>query len=130
MIKKAKWLIKEVNLRVKYKMTKDCIFCKIVNGEIKSKILAEDEMVIAINDINPVARIHVLIIPKNHIDSVLTLKKSDGEILISMFDLAKKLVSDVNLQAFRLTFNGGKFQHVSHVHMHLLAGSKIEWEKL
>lgn len=130
MLKKAKWAIKETALRFKYMTSKDCIFCKIVKGEIKSKILAENEDAIAINDVNPVAKVHVLIIPKKHIDSALTIGTSDGEILVKMFDLAKNMVSEMSLEAFRLTFNGGKFQHVPHVHMHLLAGSKIEWEKL
>ena len=130
MIKKTKWLIKEASLRVKYMTSKDCIFCKIVNGEIKSKILTENERVIAINDVNPVAKVHVLIFPKKHIDSVLTIDVSDGDILVDMFDLAKNLVYKMNLEAFRITFNGGKFQHVGHLHMHLLAGSKIEWGRL
>lgn len=130
MIKKAKWVIKEAKLRLKYMTSKNCIFCKIVNEEIRSTIVAENEMAIAINDINPVAKVHVLIIPKKHIDSVLAIKDVDGQILVGIFDLAKERVASLNLEAFRLTFNGGKFQHVGHLHMHLLAGSKIEWEKL
>ena len=130
MLKKAKWVVGEAKLRIKYMTSRDCIFCKIVKGEIRSKILEENERVIAINDVNPVAKVHILIFPKDHVDSVLTLKNDDGEKLIGMMDLAKKLVNKMNLDAFRLTFNGGKFQHVGHVHMHLLAGSKIEWEKL
>lgn len=130
MIKKAKWVIKEAKLRIKYKMTKDCIFCKITNGEIKSKIIAQNEGAIAIYDINPVAKVHLLIFPKKHIDSVLTVGKNDGDALVDMMDLAKILVEKLKLEAFRLSFNGGKFQHIGHIHMHLLAGSKIEWEKL
>ena len=130
MIKKAKWAIKEAGLRIKYMTMKDCIFCKIVNGEIKSKIVAENQEAIAINDINPVAKVHILIVPKKHIDSVLTIDQKDSGVIIEMFNIAKKLVLKMKLEAFRLTFNGGKFQHVSHLHMHLLAGSKIEWEKL
>lgn len=130
MIRKAKWVIKEAKLRIKYMTTKDCIFCKIQSGEIKSSVIAENDGAFAINDINPVAKVHVLIIPKKHIDSVLTLESADGNSLIAMFDLARELTKKLGLEAFRLSFNGGKFQHVAHVHMHLLAGSKIEWEKL
>lgn len=111
-------------------MAKDCIFCKMASGEIKSSVIAENDEAFAVNDINPVAKVHLLIIPKKHIDSVLTLKREDGQVLLAMFDLASELTRNLELEAFRLTFNGGKFQHVAHVHMHLLAGSKIDWERL
>lgn len=124
------WKIKEANLRIKYKMAKDCLFCQIVEGKLKSKIIAENSGAIAINDINPVAKVHVLIIPKKHIDSVLTINNQDGEVLVGMMELVKSLTEELRLEAFRATFNGGKFQHVGHLHMHLLSGSKIEWEKL
>lgn len=71
-----------------------------------------------------------MIIPKKHIDSVLTLQNEDGDDLIRMYKMAKEIVKKENLSAFRLSFNGGKFQHVPHLHMHLLAGSKIDWRKL
>lgn len=130
MIKKAKWAIKEAKLRIKYMLNKDCIFCKIVSGEMKSNVISQNDVAIAINDVNPVAKVHVLIIPKKHIDSVLTVSGTDGKDLTGMLDLAKERVASLELEAFRLTFNGGKFQHVPHLHLHLLAGSKIEWEKL
>ena len=130
MIRKAKWAIKEAKLRISYKMAKDCLFCKILKGEIISEIIAQNEGAFAIYDINPVAKVHILIVPKKHIDSVLTFKKTDGEVLVAMFDLAGDLVKKMGLDAFRLSFNGGRFQHVGHLHMHLLAGSKIDWERL
>lgn len=123
-------MAKEGVLRVKYMTTSDCIFCKIVTGDIPSKKIFEDGLVVAFPDINPVAKVHVLIIPKKHIGSALEIKKDNGEDLVAMFDAANKIVSDMKLEAFRLSFNGGKFQHVPHLHMHLLAGSKIEWSKL
>lgn len=109
---------------------KDCIFCKIVSGDIKSNIILDTEKVIAIPDINPVADVHILIVPKKHIESVVSIIDNDGPILVEMMDLAKKLVEKNKISAYRLTFNGGKFQHVAHLHMHFLAGSKIEWSKL
>lgn len=130
MIAKAKWLVKEAKLRVNYMTTKDCIFCKIVKGEIKSKPIFETELTLALNDINPVAQVHILIVPKAHIDSVLTIDKGHEKSIMDLFRVAKKIASDKKLDAFRLTFNGGKFQHVPHLHMHLLAGGKIEWNKL
>ena len=101
---------------------KDCIFCKIVKGEIPSKPLLENESVLAINDINPVAAVHILIIPKVHIDSVLTMGDGDAGVIIEMHKAAQKLVAKLKLSTFRLAYNGGKYQHVPHLHMHLLAG--------
>ncbi|HSX18834.1 MAG TPA: HIT domain-containing protein [Candidatus Saccharimonadales bacterium] len=130
MIKKTKWLLKEARLRVSYMMSKDCIFCKIVSGEIKSKPVFETDSVLAIVDINPIASVHILIMPKVHIDSVLTISKDDGGVIIEMFDVAKKLVEKEKLKAFRIAFNGGVYQHVPHLHMHLVAGKTIHWSKL
>ena len=130
MLKKAKWLIKEAQLRIIYMISKDCIFCKIISGGIKSEILMESENSVAFADINPVAKIHILIVPKKHIESVETITNNDGTILADMVDVARKLVIKHKISEYRLTFNGGKFQHVPHLHMHLLAGSKIEWGKL
>lgn len=130
MLKTAKFLAKEAVLRAKYIMEKDCLFCKMMAGEVKTKPLMETNKVLVIHDINPVADTHILIIPKKHIDSVLTIESDDSEDLIAMFKVAKKLVEVNSLSAFRLSFNGGKFQHVPHLHMHLIAGSKVEWSKL
>lgn len=127
---RVKWLIKEAQLRIKYMTNKDCIFCKIISKEIKSKIISETSLAIAIPDINPVAETHILIVPKKHIDSLGTIDGDDGPILVEMMGVAKKLVEKNKIAGYRLTFNGGKFQHVPHLHMHLLAGSKIEWSKL
>ena len=117
-------------MRVTYKMAKDCIFCKIVKGQIKSQFIGENERAVAINDLNPVSSLHILIFPKKHIDSVLTVSEDDGVDLVAMHSLAQDLVSARKLDAFRLAYNGGRFQHIPHLHMHLLAGGKIEWKKL
>ena len=130
MLKKTKWLVKEASLRLKYMTSKTCIFCKIVRREIKSPLVFESEKVVAFADINPVADTHILIVPKKHIESVSAVKDSDGGDLVEMFDVAKTLVDNSKLSAYRLTFNGGRYQHVSHLHMHLLAGDKIQWNKL
>ena len=110
--------------------TKDCIFCKLANGEIKTQPILETAKTLAIADVNPVAPVHLLIIPKRHIESVLTIDDSCAGDMIDMFEVSKKLVQLQKLNAFRLTFNGGKYQHVPHLHLHLLAGGKIEWSKL
>ena len=109
---------------------KDCIFCKLASGEIKTQPVLETDKTLAIADINPVAPVHLLIIPKKHIESVLTIDESVAGDMIDMFKVSKELVNLKKLDAYRLTFNGGKYQHVPHLHMHLLAGGKIEWSKL
>ncbi len=130
MIKKVKFLAKEAVLRARYIMDKDCIFCKIVAGEVKTKLLWESDMVLAIADVNPIADVHILIIPKRHIASVLTIKEDDGKELVEMYNAAAQLVEERKLSGFRLVFNGGKLQHVPHLHMHLTDGGKVDWKKL
>ena len=130
MLNKTKWLVKEAKLRIKYMTVKDCIFCKIARGEIATKLVLETESVIAFSDINPVASVHILIVPRRHIESVVTIKSEDASWIIDMFSVAKKIAKDMSLDAFRLAFNGGRYQHVLHLHMHLLAGGSVEWSKL
>lgn len=110
--------------------TKDCIFCKIISGEIKSQPVFETKTVIAVDDINPVSEVHIIIIPKRHIESVLTVGANDTKDIMDMFGVAQKLVAQKKLTAFRLAYNGGSNQHVPHLHWHLLSGDKIKWSKL
>src|SRR3990167_8050394 len=130
MIKKAKWFVKEAQLRIRYMTIKDCIFCRIINGEIKKQFLMETKGVVAFEDINPVAAVHILIVPKKHIESTATIAKEDEGDVAQLFKVATNLASEKKLDAYRLTFNAGRYQHVPHLHMHLLAGGKIEWSKL
>ncbi len=127
---KIKWFVKEARLRIKYMVSKDCIFCKIVNGEMGTKFLARRGKTVAFADINPVASVHILIVPKKHIESAEAVGIADGADLADMFSVAAKIVREKGIDAYRLTFNGGRYQHVPHLHMHLLSGKKIEWEKL
>lgn len=110
--------------------TRDCLFCKLVAGEIKTTKVFETDMVVAVNDINPVAETHIVIIPKKHIESVMTVTKADADDLVAIFEVGQKLVNDRKLSAFRFAFNGGSYQHVPHLHMHILAGGSVKWEKL
>lgn len=109
---------------------KDCLFCKIIKGEIKTDVVLETDKAIAFNDINPVSEVHVVIVPKKHIDSVISTTEADALDLVAMHEIARKLVENQKLASFRLAYNGGGFQHVPHLHMHLLAGKKVEWGKL
>lgn len=130
MLKTAKFYAKEAALRFKYMTTKGCLFCKLVAGEIKTDKVMETDDVVAVNDINPVASIHIVIIPKRHIESVLTVGSGDASDIIKMMKIAQKIVDDRQLDAFRLAFNGGRYAHVPHLHMHLISGGSVKWNKL
>ena len=107
----------------------DCIFCKIANKEINTELVYENEKVVAFKDINPKAPIHILIIPKKHIETAMDITEEDKDIISDMYkairEIAKKL--DIDEKGFRIITNckedGG--QEVMHLHMHLLAGKKL-----
>ena len=100
---------------------KDCIFCKIASKETPVTIEAESENVIAFKNIAPVADTHILIIPKKHVATFLDL--ANENLIQEMSLLVTKLITDKKLESgYKLVFNGGKYQHVSHVHWHLLGG--------
>lgn len=110
---------------------KDCLFCKISNGDIPATIIHEDELVIAFNDINPKAPHHVLIIPRKHIATINDLTDDDTELAGHMIQTAKKIAAELGIadNGYRLVFNcnsdGG--QEVYHIHLHLLGGCKQTW---
>ncbi|MCX7694557.1 MAG: histidine triad nucleotide-binding protein [Caloramator sp.] len=108
----------------------DCIFCKIANNEIPASKVYEDENVIAFKDINPVAPVHILIIPKKHYESVLEID-TEGNILNNIFKVAKIIAQQMNLidEGFRLVTNTGEKagQTVKHIHFHLLGGRDFQW---
>lgn len=107
----------------------DCLFCKIANKEIPSEIIQEDDKFITFKDIKPVAPLHLLIVPKQHIDSVNNLELEDKELIGELFILAKKIAKDQGVAdtGYRLTFNVGKDagQTVDHLHLHLIGGEKL-----
>jgi len=108
----------------------DCIFCKIVNKEIPSKIVFENEDFISFEDIHPSAPVHVLIVPRKHIGNIDELEEDDtllaGKMIIFAQKLARKLKTAEN--GYRLIFNvksdGG--QTVNHIHLHLIGGKKLD----
>lgn len=106
----------------------NCIFCKIIKKEIPKEFTYESDTLVVFPDINPVADIHILIIPKEHIGGIGDLRSGHGELLSEIYQTVNKLVVDNNLQnnAYRVVVNGGKAQHVPHLHFHLLGG---KWYK-
>ncbi len=100
----------------------DCIFCKIASKKIETDIVAETENVIVFHDREPSAEKHFLVVPKKHIPDFLEL--TDNEVFWEMSHVMRKLISDNNLSGsgYKVLFNGGYYQHVPHVHWHLLGG--------
>jgi histidine triad (HIT) family protein len=111
-------------------VNKDCLFCRIAAGEIPSDIVFENERIVAFRDINPVAPVHVLVIPKEHIASMAHLKEEHqalmGEIMTSIQKLAEQEKLD---DGFRVVVNTGRDggQTVSHLHFHLIGGRGLQW---
>ena len=107
----------------------DCVFCKIVKGEIPSNKVYEDEEILAFYDINPIAKIHVLVIPKMHIESLLDLKEDHKELLFHIFEKINKVAEIVGVDktGFRVISNVGKDagQAVKHLHFHILGGEEL-----
>lgn len=107
---------------------KDCLFCKIISGEISGQKVYEDENCIAFNDISPKAPIHILVVPKIHTEAVHTIK-SDENIGNNLFAAVAKIVKEQNLEdnGYRLIINSGKNggQTVPHLHIHILGGNVL-----
>lgn len=112
-------------------MQQDCIFCKIAAKEIPVQPIYEDEQLIAFPDINPAAPVHVLIIPKKHIASILEIEPEDQIVMGQMLSAIKRIAEQVGLadEGFRVVMNtkenGG--QTVHHLHCHILGGRAMTW---
>jgi histidine triad (HIT) family protein len=110
-------------------MNQDCIFCKIISGQIPSKIIEETDDIIVIKDIQPKALVHYLIIPKKHIANIQSCTSQDQALLGSMLLMAQKLSQSLaGSQEFKLISNNGASvgQSVFHIHMHFLSGSSFQ----
>lgn len=109
----------------------NCIFCKIVNKELSSEILYEDEYSLAFRDINPQAPVHILVIPKKHIRSLVEMDENDkgiiGHLIYTAKDLATRL--GISNKGFRMIVNSGleSGQSVWHLHFHVMGGRKMLW---
>lgn len=110
-------------------MSDNCLFCKIINGEIPSDKLYEDEDVFAFRDIAPQAPVHFLVIPKKHISGPAEVASDDEQVMGKVIRIADKLAHDEGIQQYRLVFNNGEEagQTVFHVHMHVLGGRNMGW---
>jgi histidine triad (HIT) family protein len=108
----------------------DCIFCKIANKEIPSQIIYEDDSVLAFNDIEPQAPVHVLVVPKKHIKDITSLSEADFNIIDKIFKAINKIAQEKGIDdGFRIVNNCGEKggQSVHHLHFHLLGGRQMQW---
>ena len=108
-------------------MHADCLFCKIIQKELPSTIVFEDEEVIAFKDIHPMAATHLLFIPKEHIESVLTLDESTKNVPSMLIWKAREFAASHGIPGYKLTFHCGREggQIVDHIHLHFMAEKKI-----
>ena len=111
------------------KVMEDCIFCKIINREIPSDIVYEDDEVIAFKDIRPVTPVHILVIPKKHISSLVELTEEDEAVIGKIYTVINKVAKDAGIleKGFRVIVNCGDDggQEVKHIHFHVLGGKKL-----
>lgn len=107
----------------------ECVFCRIIKKEIPTLVVYEDDQVLAFNDINPLAPVHILIIPKRHIESINDLEEKDAGIISHMILTAKKLAEDFDIspKGYKLLFRVGEWggQEVPHIHLHLIGGALL-----
>jgi len=107
----------------------DCIFCKIIKGEIPSKKVFENEEILAFNDINPAAPIHILVIPKKHIKSLVHMEVEDEIMVGKIYGVINKIAEEQGFkqEGYRVIVNCGENggQEVGHLHFHILAGIKL-----
>jgi len=112
-------------------MEKDCIFCKIVKKEIPAKIVYSDKDVLAFEDINPQAPIHIIIIPQKHIEKLAEINESDISLIGRMVFIATKIAKEKKISdsGYRLVLNCNRDagQTIFHIHLHLLGGRKFSW---
>jgi len=110
-------------------VAEDCIFCKIANKEISADEVWRDQDVVAFRDINPMAPVHVLVIPVSHIASLDQLQDQSlaGKLILTASELARKL--DIDESGYRVVINTGPEagQSVNHLHLHLLGGRSMSW---
>jgi histidine triad (HIT) family protein len=112
-------------------MAEDCLFCKIFAREISAKEVFRDEEIVAFEDIRPVAPVHVLVIPKQHISSVHDLTATHAALLARMVEVANRIADErkIDRDGYRLVINKGPQagQSVYHLHLHLLGGRAMSW---
>ncbi len=108
-----------------------CLFCRIVQGEVPSEKVHATEAVYAFRDINPAAPVHVLIVPRSHIDNAHVVERGHAEVVVEMLLVAQEIArsEQVDASGYRLVFNVGDdaLNSVPHLHLHLIGGRSMGW---
>lgn len=108
----------------------ECLFCNIVKNKLPTKVVYEDDLIMAFDDIQPLAPVHILIIPKAHIPSINDLKEEDAELVGKMVLVAKKIAEDKGIakDGYKLLFRTGGHgqQEIPHIHLHLIGGVQLK----
>lgn len=108
-----------------------CLFCRIVSGEVPARLVHQDEVVVAFNDVNPQAPTHLLVVPTQHIASAADLTEADAPLLGRLFDVAARLARQAGVaeSGYRMVANTGRDggQTIDHLHFHLLGGRPFGW---
>ena len=110
-------------------MSDDCLFCKIIKGEIPSDKVYEDDAIYAFRDIHPQAPVHFLVVPKKHIGGPAQIAEEDDQLIGRVIRIAGELADKEGIGDYRLVFNNGEGagQTVFHIHMHVLGGRAMTW---
>lgn len=113
------------------KLKTDCLFCKMIKKEVHCSIVKEDERILAFKDINPQAPVHIIIVPKVHIDKVSDLTKDTAVVMNDMTLAAAEIAKELKIEkdGFRLVVNCEEYggQTIYHIHMHMLGGRRMTW---
>ena len=109
----------------------DCLFCRIVAGQVPADVVHEGERTLAFRDINPQAPVHVLVIPRRHIDNAATVEAGDAEMVAELILTARTVAEQEGVLAsgYRLVFNVGEdaLNSVPHLHLHVVGGRRLGW---
>jgi histidine triad (HIT) family protein len=107
----------------------DCLFCKIVAGEVPADVVRETDTTVAFRDIGPVAPTHVLVIPRNHHENAAALADAEPDTYVQLVKVAREIAEGEQLDGYRLVFNTGASAHqtVFHAHLHVLGGRTMTW---
>ena len=112
-------------------MTEGCVFCRIVDGELPATVVASTERSVAFRDLNPQAPVHVLVVPRRHIEDAAALGPGDGAVLEDLFATARRVAEaeGVAERGYRLLFNVGEdaSNSVPHLHLHVVGGRRLAW---
>lgn len=110
-------------------MSENCLFCKIIRGEIPADKLYEDDDILAFRDISPQAPVHFLVIPKKHISGPDGVTAEDDQVIGKMIRIGEEVAGKEGVEQYRLVFNNGEQagQTVFHIHMHVLGGRSMTW---